>query len=86
MLNCEVFYHYLKQKGVHLSTGVPDSLLKDFCAYAYDHGNDIITTNNSPLSNYFNMNELTKIKRVMDKIIPGKPPPVPRSDKLLKFL
>jgi len=23
--------------------------------------NDIITTNNSPLSNYFNMNELTKI-------------------------
>lgn len=45
MLNCEAFYHYLRQKGIHLSTGVPDSLLKDFCAYAYDHGNDIITAN-----------------------------------------
>ncbi len=45
MLNSRMFYDYLKGKGVKLSTGVPDSLLKDFCAYAYDHGNDIITAN-----------------------------------------
>ncbi|XOV93988.1 MAG: phosphonopyruvate decarboxylase [Bacteroidota bacterium] len=45
MLNCQAFYDLLRERGVHLTTGVPDSLLKDFCAYAYDHGNDIITAN-----------------------------------------
>tara|TARA_Y100001972_G_C7665355_1_gene336226 strand:- start:1011 stop:2129 length:1119 start_codon:yes stop_codon:yes gene_type:complete len=45
MLDCKAFYDYLKGQGVHLTTGVPDSLLKDFCAYAYDHGRDIIAAN-----------------------------------------
>lgn len=45
MLNCKAFYDDLKARGIRLTTGVPDSLLKDFCAYAYDHGNDIITAN-----------------------------------------
>ncbi|MEQ8338017.1 MAG: phosphonopyruvate decarboxylase [Cyclobacteriaceae bacterium] len=45
MLNCKAFYNYLKDQGIYLTTGVPDSLLKDFCAYAYDHGRDIIAAN-----------------------------------------
>ena len=31
------FYHLLTQKGIRFFTGVPDSLLKDFCAYVTDH-------------------------------------------------
>jgi phosphonopyruvate decarboxylase len=40
MLSCGVFYQKLKECGVDYFTGVPDSLLKDFCAYIYDHAPD----------------------------------------------
>ena len=45
MLNCQSFYNYLNQKGIEFSTGVPDSLLKQICAYISDNGNDIIAAN-----------------------------------------
>jgi len=45
MLNTAELFELLKGKGVDFSTGVPDSLLKDFCAYVADHGNDIIAAN-----------------------------------------
>jgi len=45
MLNTAEFSDFLTKKGVEFSTGVPDSLLKDFCAYVADHGNDIIAAN-----------------------------------------
>jgi len=34
------FYEYLKQSGINFFTGVPDSLLKDFCAYVTDNTNE----------------------------------------------
>lgn len=37
MVNVEQFYHVLCDNGVDFFTGVPDSLLKDFCAYVTDH-------------------------------------------------
>ena len=37
MVNVERFYHALCDNGVDFFTGVPDSLLKDFCAYVTDH-------------------------------------------------
>jgi len=37
MLNCQTFFGLLNSYGVKFFTGVPDSLLKDFCAYAQDH-------------------------------------------------
>jgi len=37
MLNCRDFVHILSTKGVNFYTGVPDSLLKDFCAYILDN-------------------------------------------------
>ena len=45
MLNCQSFYAYLESKGINFSTGVPDSLLKQICAYISDNGNDIIAAN-----------------------------------------
>lgn len=45
MLSTPKFFEYLEEKGVEFSTGVPDSLLKDFCAYVADNGNDIIAAN-----------------------------------------
>lgn len=45
MINTADFFNYLEKKGVEFSTGVPDSLLKDFCAYVADNGNDIIAAN-----------------------------------------
>ncbi len=42
------FFNGLRQHGIHLFTGVPDSLLKHFCAYLEDHctaGQHIITAN-----------------------------------------
>lgn len=45
MLNCQSLYEYFKEKGIEFSTGIPDSLLKDFCAYLADHSNDIIAAN-----------------------------------------
>ncbi len=37
MINPGEFYQLLKQYGINFFTGVPDSLLKDFCAYVTDH-------------------------------------------------
>ncbi len=48
MLNCKFFYDAIIQQGVDFFTGVPDSLLKDFCAYVINHslpGNHIIAAN-----------------------------------------
>lgn len=45
MLNTAEFFNILKDKGIDFSTGVPDSLLKDFCAYVADNSNDIIAAN-----------------------------------------
>lgn len=36
-LEPEQFYHTLKNKDMNFFTGVPDSLLADFCAYVTDH-------------------------------------------------
>ena len=33
----EAFYKMLTERGIDFFTGVPDSLLKDFCAYVTDH-------------------------------------------------
>lgn len=33
MLSCKDFYDWLAEKGMTFFTGVPDSLLKDFCSY-----------------------------------------------------
>lgn len=48
MLAPSEFYDALKSAGFDYFTGVPDSLLKDFCGYIYDHsapGNEIIAAN-----------------------------------------
>ncbi len=48
MINCKDFYKKLKEKEVNFYTGVPDSLLKDFCAYLLDNveeKNNIIAAN-----------------------------------------
>ncbi|MFH1877984.1 MAG: phosphonopyruvate decarboxylase [Candidatus Omnitrophota bacterium] len=37
MIKPEYFYELLSEGGIDLFTGVPDSLLKDFCAYVTDH-------------------------------------------------
>ena len=37
MLECKAFYEVLAEAGVDFFAGVPDSLLKDFCAYVTDH-------------------------------------------------
>jgi len=37
MITAEYFYNKLLEKGVSFFLGVPDSLLKDFCAYITDH-------------------------------------------------
>lgn len=39
MISCSFFYNCLTDYGVDFFTGVPDSLLKDFCAYVTDHTN-----------------------------------------------
>lgn len=48
MINPQDFYEKLQKAGISFFTGVPDSLLKDFCAYVDDHGHKgehIITAN-----------------------------------------
>ena len=40
MLNCKDFYELLIKNGIDFFTGVPDSLLKDFCAYVTDNTNE----------------------------------------------
>jgi phosphonopyruvate decarboxylase len=37
MLSCKSFEQILSKEGISFFTGVPDSLLKDFCAYATDN-------------------------------------------------
>jgi phosphonopyruvate decarboxylase len=37
LITAEYFYNKLTEKGVGFFSGVPDSLLKDFCAYITDH-------------------------------------------------
>ena len=48
MIKPQELYDYFVDKGVSFFTGVPDSLLKDFCAYVTDHAsaeNHIIASN-----------------------------------------
>ncbi len=48
MINCKQFYDLLIEKQIYFFTGVPDSLLKDFCAYVTDNTSadkNIITAN-----------------------------------------
>lgn len=48
MLDCQAFYELLSARGVTLFAGVPDSLLKDLCAYITDHApaaRHVITAN-----------------------------------------
>ena len=48
MISPEIFYNILKKSGFNFYTGVPDSLLKDFCAYVSDHtqkSEHVITAN-----------------------------------------
>ena len=46
MINCKDIYNALVKKDIKFFTGVPDSLLKDFCAYITDNSrNHIITAN-----------------------------------------
>ena len=48
MIDPKIFYLTLQEAGVNLFTGVPDSLLKHFCAYMDDHvgpGQHIISAN-----------------------------------------
>ena len=47
-LDCASFFNALTSQGVRYFTGVPDSLLKEFCAYVQDHaagGRHIIAAN-----------------------------------------
>jgi len=48
MINCSDFYNTLRAKGFNFFTGVPDSLLKNICAYITDNvkpNNHIIAAN-----------------------------------------
>lgn len=48
MLNPETIFELIRAQGVRFFAGVPDSLLKDFCAYVTDHAADedhVITAN-----------------------------------------
>ena len=48
MINCDFFYEELKKNEVGFFAGVPDSLLKNFCAYLTDHapeGRHVIAAN-----------------------------------------
>jgi len=48
MINIKEFYNILKKNGIEFFTGVPDSLLKSFCAYLQDNvdkQNHIIAAN-----------------------------------------
>lgn len=45
MLKPAFLYNLLAEHGVEYTLGVPDSLLKDYCSYAYDQGNRLIAAN-----------------------------------------
>ncbi len=40
MINTRDFFDHLKTEKINFFTGVPDSLLKDFCSYLFDNVND----------------------------------------------
>jgi phosphonopyruvate decarboxylase len=40
MIDCKEFYDKLKANGIDFFTGVPDSLLKNFCAYVTDNADE----------------------------------------------
>src|SRR3989344_5933478 len=46
MINCKCFYDLLNKNGIDFFAGVPDSLLKDFCAYVADNSENHIITHN----------------------------------------
>ena len=39
MIDPKYFFNFLKENNITFFSGVPDSLLKDFCAYVTDHSN-----------------------------------------------
>lgn len=45
MLKPAFLFESLTKHGIEFMLGVPDSLLKDFCSYAFDQGNDLIAAN-----------------------------------------
>ncbi|MDX1638974.1 MAG: phosphonopyruvate decarboxylase [Balneolaceae bacterium] len=45
MIRPRFFYELLQSKGITYAVGVPDSLLKHYCAYAYDRGQQTIAAN-----------------------------------------
>ena len=45
MLDPQKFLKSIRNQGVEFTTGVPDSLLKDFCSVITDEGSDIIAAN-----------------------------------------
>lgn len=48
MISPEYFYNILQKSGIEFYSGVPDSLLKNLCAYITDHAeakNNIIAAN-----------------------------------------
>ena len=48
MIQSDYLFKALAERGIHFFAGVPDSLLKDFCAYVTDHVNEshhVITAN-----------------------------------------
>ena len=45
MIDPSLFYKFLTERGTNFFTGVPDSLLKSFCACASDMGNHITAVN-----------------------------------------
>ena len=40
MISTKAFYDVLKNQGINFFCGVPDSLLKDLCAYISDNTED----------------------------------------------
>ena len=46
MINCKDFYNLLTKNGIDFFTGVPDSLLKDFCVYLTDNSNNHVIAAN----------------------------------------
>lgn len=59
MIKPEDFYKELKKNNINFYTGVPDSLLKEFCAY--------ITSNSSQSNHIINTNEGSAVAMAMGK-------------------
>jgi phosphonopyruvate decarboxylase len=66
VLDCKLFYDALVARGIDFFAGVPDSLLKDFCAYVTDH--------TDPSANVITANEGSAIGLVAGRYLAtGKP-------------